>query len=176
MFYGISYPTNVPESEAKLVLWESPDGVKFTRLASPDPGKSLWLNETTLRFDPGGNMIALARSDRKGTNAFFGLSKPPFKEWSWTDTGHIIHGPDFIRLDDGRMIYAGRDIVNGKANTTVGILTATGQAMPMLVLPSGGDCSYPGLAEGPDGQIFVSYYSSHEGKTSIYFARLKMAQ
>ena len=46
----------------------------------------------------------------------------------------------------------------------------------MVVLPSGGDCSYPGLAVGPDGQLFVSYYSSHVGKTSIYFARLKMAK
>lgn len=175
MFYGISYPTNVPESEVKLALWESPDGVKFSRAASPDPGRKLWLNETTLRFDERGNMMALARSDRKGTNAFFGLSRPPFKEWSWTDTDHVIHGPDFIRLNDGRMIYAGRDIVDGKANTTVGVLTDAGHAMPMLVLPSGGDTSYPGLAEGPDGQLFVSYYSSHEGKTAIYFARLKIA-
>ena len=176
MFFGIGYPTNVPEAVSKLSLWESEDGVKFTRAASPDPGRSQYLNETTLRFDEQGNMMALARSDRKGTNAFFGICKPPYKDWSWTDTGHIIHGPDFIRLADGRTFYAGRDIVDGKANTTVGIITATGQAMPMLVLPSGGDCSYPGLAEGPDGQLFVSYYSSHEGKTAIYFARLKMAK
>ena len=176
LFYGISYPTNIPEAQSKLVLWQSNDGVNYSRAASPDPGRSLWLNETTLRFDEQGTMMALARSDRKATNAFFGVSKPPYKEWSWTDTGHIIHGPDFIRLSDGRMLYAGRDFVNGKANTTVGFLTATGHAMPMLVLPSGGDCSYPGLAEGPDGELFVSYYSSHEGKTSIYLARLKMAK
>ena len=31
-------------------------------------------------------------------NTFFGVSKGlPYKEWSWTDTGHIIRGPDFIR-------------------------------------------------------------------------------
>ncbi|HEX2749538.1 MAG TPA: sialidase family protein, partial [Verrucomicrobiales bacterium] len=176
MFYGMSYPVNTPEAKAKLSLWESSDGVTYKQLPSPDPGKSLWLNETTLRFDERGNMMALARSDRKGTNAFFGISRPPFKEWSWTDTGHTIGGPDFIRLKDGRMFYGGRDFVNGKANTTVGYLSPAGMAMPLVVLPSGGDCSYPGLAEGPDGQLFVSYYSSHEGKTAIYFARLKVAK
>jgi hypothetical protein len=45
-------------------------------------------------------------------------------------------------------------------------------------LPSGGDCSYPGLVELTDGSALVSYYSSHEkdddGKsiTAIYLARL----
>ena len=87
----------------------------------------------------------------------------------------FANADSFIRLKDGRMFYAGRDIVNGKANTTVGYLSPTGQAMPLVVLPSGGDCSYPGLAEGPDGTLLVSYYSSHEGKTSIYFSRLKRA-
>lgn len=120
--------------------------------------------------------LALARNETKGGHSMFGTSHAPYNKWSWTDTGHIIQGPDFIRLADGRMIYGGRDFVDGKSNTTVGILTASGQAMPMLVLPSGGDCSYPGLAQGPDGQIWVSYYSSHEGKSSIYLAKLKLAK
>ena len=40
-----------------------------------------------------------------------------------------------------------------------------------LELPSGGDTSYPGLV-WYDGILWVSYYSSHEGKTSIYLAKL----
>jgi len=177
LLFGMAYTTNAND-KSKLSLWESPNGEKFTRIAGLDPGRNILPNETTIRFDKAGTMLALTRNENKacGGHSMFGISKPPYKTWSWTDTGHIIHGPDFIRLADGRMFYAGRDIVDGKTNTTVGILTATGNAMPMLVLPSGGDCSYPGLAEAPDGQLFVSYYSSHEGKTSIYFARLKMVQ
>jgi len=42
---------------------------------------------------------------------------------------------------------------------------------PLVTLPSGGDTSYPGLV-WHDGELWMSYYSSHEGKTSIYLARI----
>ena len=42
---------------------------------------------------------------------------------------------------------------------------------PVLALPSGGDCSYPGMV-WHDGMLWVSYYSSHEGQTSIYLAKI----
>ncbi|OQB35591.1 MAG: hypothetical protein BWY09_02248 [Candidatus Hydrogenedentes bacterium ADurb.Bin179] len=44
---------------------------------------------------------------------------------------------------------------------------------PVLELPSGGDTSYPGLV-WYDGLLWVSYYASHEGKTSIYLAKVKL--
>ena len=44
---------------------------------------------------------------------------------------------------------------------------------PALTLPSGGDTSYAGLV-WHDGLLWVSYYSSHEGKSSIYLARVKL--
>ena len=37
----------------------------------------------------------------------------------------------------------------------------------------GGDCSYPGLVFH-EGLLYMSYYSSHEGKTSIYLAKIKL--
>ena len=43
----------------------------------------------------------------------------------------------------------------------------------LLKLPSGGDTSYPGLAFH-DGVLWMSYYASHETKTSIYLARVKL--
>jgi hypothetical protein len=44
---------------------------------------------------------------------------------------------------------------------------------PALTLPSGGDTSYPGLA-WHDGLLWMSYYSSHEGKAAIYLAKVKL--
>ena len=37
----------------------------------------------------------------------------------------------------------------------------------------GGDTSYPGMV-WHDGLLWLSYYSSHEGKTAIYLARVKL--
>ena len=42
-----------------------------------------------------------------------------------------------------------------------------------LPLPSGGDTSYAGMVLH-DGLLWVSYYASHEGKTSIYLAKVKL--
>jgi len=44
---------------------------------------------------------------------------------------------------------------------------------PILELPSGGDCSYPGLY-WHDDLLHVSYYSSHEGKAAIYYAQVRL--
>jgi hypothetical protein len=41
-----------------------------------------------------------------------------------------------------------------------------------LALPSGGDCSYAGMV-WHDDLLWISYYSSHEGKTSIYLATIR---
>ena len=48
-----------------------------------------------------------------------------------------------------------------------------GRLEEFLTLPSGGDTSYAGLA-WHDGRLWVSYYSSHEGKASIYLAQVKL--
>ena len=44
---------------------------------------------------------------------------------------------------------------------------------PALTLPSGGDTSYAGMV-WHEGQLWVSYYASHEGKTAIDLARVKV--
>jgi len=49
----------------------------------------------------------------------------------------------------------------------------TAKVTELVSLPSGGDNSYPGMVFH-EGILLVSYYSSHEGKASIYLARLKL--
>jgi hypothetical protein len=44
---------------------------------------------------------------------------------------------------------------------------------PILSLPSGGDTSYPGLV-WHDNVLWVSYYSSHEGKANVYLAKVSI--
>jgi hypothetical protein len=46
-----------------------------------------------------------------------------------------------------------------------------GTFTPTLQLPAGGDCGNPAMiAEGDT--VWISYYSSHEGKSSIYLAKI----
>jgi hypothetical protein len=58
------------------------------------------------------------------------------------------------------------------AQTVLSMLSPQGLLIPAVVLPSGGDTSYPGIVKHK-GKLFVSYYSSHEEKPSIYLAVLK---
>jgi hypothetical protein len=59
--------------------------------------------------------------------------------------------------------------------TLVAEFSRDGTVTPHVTLPSGGDTSYAGLA-WQDGLLWVSYYSSHEGKTSIYLAKVKLPE
>ena len=111
---------------------------------------------------------------REGGNklGWVGTSRAPYKAWTWKETKHQIGGPNFIRLPGGHLWAAGRSYPGG-AKTVLARMTADGDYMPVLTFPSGGDTSYAGLV-WHDGLLWMSYYSSHEGKTSIYLAKIKV--
>jgi hypothetical protein len=185
--YGVSYNADERKSPAaqeaaksgkadpgpadwKLKLVASNDGVTYDLVTHLDvPGHP---NETTLRFLPDGEMIALVRREGGSTFGWIGRSRAPYKEWTWKETKHRLGGPNFIRLPDGQLWAAGR-VYPGGAKTAVAKMTADGEYEPLLTLASGGDTSYPGLV-WHDGLLWMSFYSSHEGKTSIYLAKIKL--
>jgi hypothetical protein len=130
-------------------------------------------NESGLIFLPDDTAICLLRRDGAESNGMLGRAKPPYMEWSWKDIGVKIGGPQLIRLPDGRLI-AGVRLYDGNVRTSIVEIDAeTAKVTELVSLPSGGDNSYPGLVFH-EGILLVSYYSSHEGKTSIYLARLKL--
>lgn len=172
-FYGVSYnhhPTTGgprPEPEWSLKLYSSLDG-KVWQLVSPlnVTGQP---NETTVRFKPDGTAVALVRREAGDHRGVIGTSKPPYREWAWTPIPYPLGGPNFIILPDGSMV-AGTRVVGPK----FGLFKMTDTTFePLIALPSGGDCSYPGLV-WHNGLLHVSYYSSHEGKASIYFAKVRL--
>lgn len=132
------------------------------------PGEA---NEITARFMADGTALALARRDPEP--ALWGVARPPYKEWTWKPLDLRVGGPNFIILPDGRMIAAVR-LHQPKVHTGLAwIKLDEGKLEPCLTLPSGGDTSYAGLV-WHESQLWVSYYSSHEGKTSIYLARVAL--
>lgn len=166
--YGVTYNARA-EGDWGLKLYRSADGIEYefiTNLKVAGSG-----NETTLRFLSDGRMIALVRREGGSGRAWIGTSKAPYTEWTWHETAHRIGGPNFIVLGDGSMWAAGRSYPGG-ART---VLARFGERRyePVLTLPSGGDTSYPGLV-WHEGLLWMSYYSSHEGKAAIYLAKIKL--
>lgn len=171
--YGVAYAWDpkMPSSSKgySAFLARSADGLKWEKVADfkiPNP------TEATLAFD-GDTMHCLQRRDGKPNTAMLGTSRAPYTEWTWQDLGSYYGGPNFLRLDDGSWWATGRLIQGGKAQTVVcGLDIKAGKLRPVVTLPSGGDTSYPGMV-WHQNELWVSYYSSHEGKTSIYLARLQ---
>jgi hypothetical protein len=167
--YGVGYDTS---GERLVRLYKTTDGKKFeTVLENLFDEQSP--NESGLVFEPDGTLLCLLRRDGQPGHGLFGSSKPPYTKWDWKDVGAKIGGPQMIRLRDGRLIGGVRLYEGGARMSLVQIDPATGKLTELLKLPSGGDCSYPGLVDFQN-QLWVSYYSSHERKTAIYLARARV--
>ena len=176
-FYGVSYNIHpnsggpAPEKEWSLKTYASDDG-SVLQLSSimTVPGQA---GETTLRFLKDGSALALVSrqgGDRKGV---IGMAKAPYRDWTWSATGLPLGGPNFIELPDGKLIAASRGLgATPGPHMVIYAMTAT-SLTSILELPSSGDCSYPGLY-WHDDLLHVTYYSSHEGKAAIYYARVKI--
>jgi hypothetical protein len=173
--YGVAYPAS--QGEPYIELLTSTDGIAWQSLVPKLYGVG-FPNEATLRFDPSGTCHALVRRDKHADepySAVLGVSRGDYTQWQWHDLGPEFNGfggPNLIPLSSGHWLAAGRMHQDGP-HTALCYLDVTNHAMTKLLkLPSGGDTSYPGLL-WHNGLLYVSYYSSHEGKTSIYLAKIK---
>jgi hypothetical protein len=174
--YAAAYHATVYYREPELRLYVSDDGIHFevlveTLLHENRP------NESTLLFE-GDEAFSLTRHEGGPATAMLGRAKAPYREWNWLGLGAPLGGPNFIRLPaglfpDNHFLVGGRFHENG-AHMALGLLDAdSGTLTELLALPSGGDTSYPGLV-WHEGVLWVSYYSSHEGKTTIYVAQVQL--
>lgn len=166
-----SEPASNEPADWKLKLVVSQDGVHYDTITHLGvPGHP---NETTLRFLPDGEMVALVRREGGNTFGWIGSSRAPYREWNWHETKHRLGGPNFLLLPNGKLWAAGRSYPGGAK--TVLARMARDSYDPVLTFPSRGDNSYPGLV-WHEGLLWMSYYSSHDGKTSIYLAKVRMPQ
>jgi len=167
--FGVGYATR---GGNRVRLYSSGDGKAFeTRVATLfDQGEP---NEASLLFLEDGTCLCLLRRDGPQGTAQLGSAKPPYADWSWRDLGLKIGGPHLIRIPDGRIVAGGRLYDQGAHTGLLWVDAKEKRVAEFLRLPSGGDTSYPGLV-WHEGLLWVSYYSSHEGKTSIYCAKIRL--
>ena len=174
--YGVSYGAG--EDGPYIDLRVSSDGINYRQHVAKlfAEGRP---TEVTLRFGEDSTCYALVRRDKlqnKPQTAVLGVSRPDYTEWKWHDLGEEFNGfggPNSIEIPAGHWIAAGR-MFDGGVHTALTCLDVnTGTMSKLSRLPGGGDTSYPGLV-WHDKTLYVSYYSSHEGKTSIYLAKVKI--
>ena len=84
-----------------------------------------------------------------------------------------IGGSQLLPLPDGRIVVAARLYDGGVRTALLWLDPSKAKLTEFLKLPSGGDTSYAGLVWHEE-RLWVSYYSSHEGATSIYLAKVRL--
>ena len=167
--YAMGYATT---GEPVLRAYMSTDGRNFMPLGEmvSNDGRP---NETAMLFDRAGGALCIVRREDGSKSAHLGYSRPPYRGWEWKDLGVRIGGPNLLRIPDGRIVAGGR-FYDGTQRTGLGWLNPEEPSLTeFLSLPSNGDSSYPGLVFHDD-LLWVSYYSSHESRTSIYLAKVKL--
>ena len=176
---GVAYSVGRIAAERIPRLYRAKDGRHFEVVVKGRdffphvPGAS----EATLRFLDDDRALCLLRLNKvpgaKTVHGHLGIARPPYTDWAWHDLGAQIGGPNMVELPDGRFVAVVR-MYDAPVRTSLCWLDPEqGTMTEALRLPSGGDTSYAGLVWHEE-LLWISYYSSHEGKTSIYLAKVKI--
>ncbi len=167
--YSLGYSTGAVKF---LRGYISLGGADFTTLGENVHDRD-YPNETAILFRNDDSALCLLRRDGGKATAQLGRSRPPYRAWTWEDLGVRIGGPNIIAVPDGRVVAAVR-LYDGGTRTSLAWLDPDELTLKEFVkLPSGGDTSYAGLVYH-DGLLWVSYYSTHETRTCIYLAKVKI--
>ena len=165
--YGVMYQSS------NIYLLSTTNGINYTLVTKLNVTGSP--NESTVEMLGNNKMRIVVRRDQANNNTgYIGYSGKDYTEWTWTDLGVRLGGPHIITLPNGKTIIGSRSF-RGDGTTRTSLFELNNQTNNMtelLELPSGGDTSYPGFVV-VGNELWVSYYSSHDAKTSIYFAKVR---
>lgn len=169
--YGVLYQANVDgeKGKSKAYLVKTEKGIEYELIKELDIDGDP--NEATIRFLSRAEMMIIARRGGDDKMGMIGTSKPPYTDWSWEKLDFQLGGPNFELIPIDKILIATR-IYSEDGPYTGLMLGKKGEEFEeVMKLPSGGDTSYAGMFS-IGGYIWMSYYSSHEGKASIYYARI----
>ncbi len=161
---GRAYAAAYDWPEAHVVLKVSEDGRTWTdhcllaeRTGEEQP------NEVALAFGPDDVAHALIRRDGGEGTPLLARAEPPYDFWTFQALPLKLQGP-MIWLHGEQVYISGRWYQpSGLVNTAV-FRVDNGKPVPQLILPSGGDTSYMGVAVHPGNpnRFWLTYYSGHE--------------
>lgn len=177
---GVGYTINY--QSGKVFLMKTLDGKSFEYLSQINVDGNP--NESTVRFDKNDKIYVLIRRERDDKMGVLAKSTAPYTDWQLSKLTERIGGPNFIFLNDSTLCIGSRQYIPnppGSAKeykqylTSLFITDLDGQIKKTIPFEeSGGDTSYPGFVVDKD-KLWVSYYSSHSGKATIYLAKVPMS-
>tara|TARA_R110000822_G_scaffold168554_2_gene308611 strand:+ start:16069 stop:17118 length:1050 start_codon:yes stop_codon:yes gene_type:complete len=176
--YGINYQLKTNNKDRSkldkdawlLYLLKTNNGKSFEKVSQLEV--DYLPNESTIRFDKHKNMYVLVRRESGDKMGVLAKSSYPYTDWNYTDLDFRLGGPNFLFLNDNELVIGTRKY--GEKNSTNLLVTnLDGKVLKEVGLPSGGDTSYPGMVIF-DKTLWVSFYSTHEGKPNIYLAQLPL--
>lgn len=169
--YTVSYGRN-EQGQTPLYLYSTTDGINYKHIKSFEIDN--FPNEATIRFLKDGRMAIIVRREQGDKESVWAASEAPYTNWEWKKMGTFLGGPDFIVLDDEHIVAGGRTLLGANAKTSLFLGNKDGRFEQTLVLPSGGDTSYPGFLVVGD-ELWVSYYSMHDStNASIHLAKIPL--
>lgn len=155
--YGVTYGEH-------FALLSTRDGLHYDTVTELDLDRTNSPGESTVRFTPDGKMLMMVRCDAGDGKGRWGVSEPPYTDWTWSDIDMHLGGPDFILLEDGTVVAGTRYTFPSGTNKTLIMRGDTaGRFEEMYLVPSGGDTSYPGFIEVGD-RLWMVYYSCHDSR------------
>ncbi|WP_232834837.1 glycoside hydrolase family protein [Pleomorphovibrio marinus] len=169
--YGVVYQIKEEGWEAHLL--KTKDGRHFQKVSQIDTGGNP--NEATVRFDSSGKMYVLVRRETEDRMGVIASSEFPYQDWSFEPMNIRLGGPNFLFLDKQHLVVGSRYHTDEGSKTAVFTTGLDGTIRSTIVLPSGGDTSYPGMVFYKD-KLWVMYYSSHEQKSKIYLTQIPIHQ
>lgn len=174
---GVGYAVNYQPGKAYLL--KTIDGKIFENVSELkiDGGP----NECTIRFDKNDKMYIVIRRDGADKLGVVATAEAPYTDFEFNKMTERIGGPNFMFLDENTLCITTRIYIPNppgaakeyKAYRTAILITnLKGKIKKTIIIPeSAGDTSYPGMVMYQD-KLWLSYYSSHEGKTAIYLAKV----
>lgn len=175
--YGVIYRLEEKPKlgqKIKVFLVKTTNGLDYDLVTPLELDSEGRPNEATIRMMPDGEMLMVMRREAGDQYGYLGRSRAPFTKWVWSDLKRRLGGPDFIQMPNGRLVFATRGYSYTDYYTSLHIGNKDGNLKEVYRLPSNNDTSYPGLVWHQD-TLYISYYSGHEKKTSIYLAKVPAA-
>ncbi|RRA98023.1 hypothetical protein [Larkinella rosea] len=167
--YAIDYQV-LTDDKWVIYLLKTKDGIKYDKVSDLEVnGKP---NESTIRFDKTGKMYVLIRRESEDQMGIMAESPAPYTNWTYHKMSIRLGGPNFLFLNDNKLVIGSRNYASPN-KMALYLSDQNGNITKTIPFPSSGDASYPGMVIHQN-KLWVSYYSTHDGKSAIYLAQVPL--